>query len=200
MKTLCRIVIGLAIVTLVPEVGTAQKVTSDYKITQDFTLLRTFALKDGGQAENSEEATLYDSPFIRQRTNAAIAAELERRGLRRDDAQPDIYASAKRTFRTEQVIYPAYGWGWSYPYGWGWGYPYGWGWAHYGGGPSYVEEEVIGTLTVDLEDAASGELLWRGSAVKRVHRTSSMESRSRRIVREVSKVFDDFPPGADDDD
>jgi hypothetical protein len=52
---------------------------------------------------------------------------------------------------------------------------------------------VVGTLTVDLNDAATGNLIWRGTTEKRVHQTSSPEHRTRRINKEVTKVFEDFP-------
>jgi hypothetical protein len=89
------------------------------------------------------------------------------------------------------------GWG-----GLGWGGYYGayypgwsgaWGW--YGGG--YTYEELRGTLTVDLEDAATGALLWRGIETKHVHQTSKPAKRDARVSEEVADVFKHFPiPGA----
>jgi hypothetical protein len=59
-----------------------------------------------------------------------------------------------------------------------------------------VYEELLGTLTVDVEDAKSGALLWRGVETKHVHQTSKPYKREKRVVEEVSDVFKHFPvPG-----
>ena len=74
---------------------------------------------------------------------------------------------------------------------WGWGFPYHSGW--YGGyhylGPMYMEEVVVGTLTIDVEDASSGDLLWRGTGEKEVSDTSKPEKRIRKVNKEVAKIF-----------
>jgi hypothetical protein len=60
-----------------------------------------------------------------------------------------------------------------------------------------VYAELQGTLTVDMEDAKSGALLWRGIETKRVHETSKPSKRDKRVREEVSDVFKHFPtPGA----
>jgi hypothetical protein len=200
MKTLYRFLIGFAISALLPSAAAAQKVRYDFGPDTDFSHLRTYAIKDSGPTETvTEQTTMYDSPFVRERTYDAIAAQLESRGMRRDDRNPDVYVTARRSFKTEYVTYGSY-----YP-AWGWGYPYDWGW--YGGyrygGPAYTEEVVVGTLTVDMQTAANGDLIWRGSAEKTVHDTSKPEKRTKRVNKEVAKIFRNFPPDrteADDDD
>ena len=49
----------------------------------------------------TEKTTLYDSPFIRERTHDAIAAQLEGRGMIRDQQNPDVFVTARRSFKTE---------------------------------------------------------------------------------------------------
>jgi hypothetical protein len=43
------------------------------------------------------------------------------------------------------------------------------------------------------QNAATGELLWRGLAEKRVHEHSSPEHRTKRVNKEVAKMFEKFP-------
>lgn len=195
MTTMYRLLIGFAIAALLPDVAAAQKVRFDFAPDTDFTRLKTYALSETGSSESqtmTEKTTLYDSPFIRQRTTEAIEAELQRRGMTRDDKNPDVIVSAHRSFKTELETYGYY------PM-WGWGYQWGW-YGGYHAGAVYTEEVTVGLLTIDLKDAASGQLLWRGSAEKKVLDTSKPEKRVKRVNREVAKIFRHFPPDRDMDD
>jgi hypothetical protein len=107
------------------------------------------------------------------------------RGLRRDDVRPDVYVTTHRTFQTEY-----YGYGWP-----GWGYGYGYGYWGYGYGSYYLEPIVVGTLVVDITDAETGELMWRGLSERDMHPTSSPERRLKRINKEVYKIFKKYPAG-----
>jgi hypothetical protein len=199
MTTMCRLSIGLALAALLPASALAQDVTYDYNASRDFTRLKTYSVRPAPTSETTTgQTTVYDSPFVTERTHAAIAAQLEGRGLTRDDADPDVYVTTRRTFRKEYLVYP-YG----YP-GWGSGYYgpsfyYGWGW-----GGWYREEKIKGILTIDVTDADTGELLWRGLGERTIHPTSSPERRAKRINKEVTKIFKNFPVGTlrdyDDDE
>jgi len=183
MKTIRPLLLCLALSAL-PAAAAAQTDT-DFKLGENFAAVKTFSFGTSVPGDQTRGSTTYDSPLIMERTNAAVAAALESRGLRRDDRNPDIYVTARRSFKKETVVYPDYAWGVGYPYSWGWSYGYAWS--------AYAYEIVVGTLTVDLNDAATGNLIWRGTTEKRVHQTSSPEHRTRRINKEVTKVFEDFP-------
>jgi hypothetical protein len=64
----------------------------------------------------------------------------------------------------------------------------------------YTEEVVVGTLTIDIEDASTGQLVWRGTGEKSVSNTSKPEKRTKKVNHEVEKIFRNFPPGYDDVD
>ena len=113
------------------------------------------------------------------------------RGLTRDDAHPDVYVIVRQTFDTKPR-YTIYGSPWGYGYGWGYPGFYGYDW-----NPWYTTVEVkditVGTLTVDLQDVASNQLVWRGISVKRVHHDveavacrETDQSSGLEDVREVS--------------
>jgi hypothetical protein len=197
MKTAARILIGLAIsvTPLLTSAALAQRTGSDYSSQQPFGAPRTFTFKQSAGPETTTEKTsLYDSPFVKERTEAAIAAQLERRGWTRNDKTPDVIVSATRTFRKDYTVYNS-GWGpyWGGPYGWG---GYGW-WGYWDGWPGwnswYTVEEITGILTVDLEDAETGQLLWRGVGEKEVHNHKSLEHRVEHVNDEVTDVFKKFP-------
>jgi len=196
MTTTARTAIGLALsLCTVSSAAVAQR-TYDLDRRYNFGAIRTYAFKDVTPDKTvSRMSTTYDGPLMDERTRVAIAGQLERRGLVRDDKNPDVYVVAYRSFHTE-TTYVGYAYPYAYPYGYGYGGPYwGWawgGWADWGYGPAYYEE-LRGTLTIDLEDVESGGLIWRGVGERHVHETSSPSSRDKRVSKEVADIFKNFP-------
>ena len=194
MRTIPRLCIGLAVSTIsLGSMAALAQDSYDYRRGVNFGGIRTFSFKETApMAPEAYKTTTYDSPIQRERTQAAIAAQLEARGLRRDDQHPDVLIETHRTYKVDYTYYGPYGWGG--PYWWG-GYYAGYypGWGGYGGG--YVYEELLGTLTVDMQDARSGELLWRGIETGRVHQSSKPYKRDKRVYDEVEDVFKHFPMG-----
>ena len=198
MRTVPRICISLAVSAL--SIGATAAVAQDsydFRRGANFAGIRTFSFREAApMAPEAYKTTTYDSPIQRERTQAAITAQLEARGLRRNDEHPDVYIVTRRTYKMDYTYYGGYGWGG--PYWWGGyyaGYYPGWGGWGYGGGP-YVYEQLMGTLTIDMEDARTGTLLWRGIETKHVHQTSKPAKRDRRVYEEVADAFKHFPTGA----
>lgn len=52
----------------------------------------------------------------------------------------------------------------------------------------------VGTLQIDLIDAKTGQLVWRGSAEKVIDDTPTPAERSAAIHNAVAKIFSDYPP------
>ena len=187
MTSVARIVAIGSAVAMLSAPALAQKVTYDTNRTADFSQVRTYSFKEGPPIDaEAYKTTAYDSPIVRQNTNAAVAAQLDARGLRRDDAHPDVYITTRRSFQTEYQ-------GWGSP---GWGYGYGYWGGYYGGyGSYYLEPIIVGTLIVDVTDANTGELMWRGLSQRDMHPTSKPEHRLERINKEVYKIFKKYPAG-----
>jgi Domain of unknown function (DUF4136) len=189
MEIVARVITVSTAVALLSAPAFAQKVTYDTSRAADFSQVRTFSIRQTPPADPyASKTTAYDSPIVRQNTNAAVASQLEARGLRRDDVHPDVYVTTHRTFQTEYYGYGGPGWG---P---GWGYGYG-GYYGYGWGSYYLEPIIVGTLVVDINDAHTGELMWRGLSERDMHPTSSPEHRLKRINKEVYKIFKKYPAG-----
>ena len=121
MTAVARVVTVSTTVALLSAPAFAQEVTYEIHRGQNFSQLRTFSIQPTPPADRRTSQTTWDSPFVREETNAAVAAQLEARGLRRDDVHPDVHVTTHRMFQTQF-------WGYGSP-GWDYGY-----WGHYGYG------------------------------------------------------------------
>lgn len=74
-------------------------------------------------------------------------------------------------------------------YGYGWGY-----WGGYGTSRTYATEYHEGSLIIDIVDAKSNELVWRGVAQSEVYPQSDTDYRNRQIESAVGKILSQFPP------
>jgi hypothetical protein len=74
-------------------------------------------------------------------------------------------------------------------YGYGWGY-----WGGYGGTRTYASEYHEGSLIIDIVDADTNELVWRGVAQAEVYPQSDQDYRNRQIESAVNKILSQFPP------
>jgi Domain of unknown function (DUF4136) len=184
MRTVTRVITISTTVALLCVPAVAQKVTDDVRRGDNVSELRTFTITDTTRANVQPSQTwwAYEKLIDWQNTNAAVAAQLEARGFRRDDAHPDMYVTTLRTVRTE-----VWGYGWS-----GWGDKH---WSHYGYGSHYLDSDIDSTLLIDVTSAHSGELLWRGISMREVDFTSNHGDRLERINKEVRKVFKEYPFG-----
>ena len=190
----CRSIVVAVAITALSGSAFAQKISYDYNRRADFSHLRTFAFRETPPIDQgASETTLYDAPLVKDRTEAAVARQLEARGLKQVDEHPDVYITTRRTFQTQSLVYGPSGW-WGYgPYG-GYGYGYRYGYGYYGG-PWYSVPYVVGTLTVDVT-RPDGELLWRGISQAEAHEHTKPAERTEHVDKEVSKMFRRFPSTA----
>jgi hypothetical protein len=154
------------------------QVSYDYDRTADFSKFKTWSLKDDGSISN---------PLILRRFENAVNDEMTRRGITRNNDNPDIWVAAHTRMSTQTQIQ-------TFDSGWG----YGWGWrGGYGGGgmsTSTVQQIPVGTLIVDIVDAQRKELVWRGTATDTLSPTSSPEEKDKKLSEAISKMFANFPP------
>jgi Domain of unknown function (DUF4136) len=176
----------LLLATIGPRAAAAQTVTYDYDRTANFNRLRSFALRDG---------KISDNPLLDRRIQAEIANGLSARGLSQT-AMPDMFVAPSLTSETRKEIstytdwYPPFGWYGSYlgygSYGW-----YGPGW---GGWTTSVRDREYATLTVDMIDADTGSLVWRGKGIRDVNPEWKADTIDAKVRKLVAKILRNFPP------
>jgi hypothetical protein len=68
----------------------------------------------------------------------------------------------------------------------------GWRWGGFGDATTTVDTYTVGTLVVDMFDANSKKLLWRGAASDTL--SSNPEKNTKKLDDNVRKMFEHFPP------
>jgi len=155
------------------------KVASDFDKNANFNDYKTFAFFKTG----IDKAEIND--LDKRRILRAIEYELLSKGYTKSE-NPDMLVSIFTRSRERINVYNnGYG-----PYG------YGWGWSpwYWGGGYSTVSTSTEGVLYVDLIDAKKKELVWQGKGTGNL--SENMEKKEQRIKEFVSKIMEQYPPGA----
>jgi hypothetical protein len=161
--------------TLFGAVAMTQSVSYDYDRSANFSKYVTYAWTRGTELQDQ----LNHARVVR-----AIDAALAARGMGRVDAngRPDALVAYHASFDTNLQIFGAtYGLG---PFGIG---PDRWG-------SAMVQPVQVGTLVVDISDAATHAIVWRGRASSDVKPNDNAETREKKINKAAAKMFRNFPP------
>jgi hypothetical protein len=100
--------------------------------------------------------------------------------------QPDVFVGYQVAL-DDQIDYETINTYW----GSGWGYR-----GVYGGvvgSRTVAREYTVGTLVIDVFDAARRELVWRGAGEGRVNAARNPQERQERINQAVTQILEDFP-------
>jgi len=159
--------------------------------------VRTYAFRaTEPNADVVEEGMKCETPLIQDQTNAAIAAQLDNRGMRRHDEHPDVYVITHRWFELRYTFYGPYDFTWEpsdpslfqglkKPCRSAWvGHN---GWHGFNGG---VYADLYDSLRVDLQDATTGAILWQRTETRRVPQNSRQD---KQMIKQVAEVFEHFP-------
>jgi hypothetical protein len=158
----------------------AQKVYIDYDKTVDFTQYKTFQWTD--ESEASLKAV---NPLMHDRVVTTIRTRLTQRGgLKEVQTNPDLYVTYHASAKEEVVLNTT---SMGYGYGPGWYYdPY---WAA-AGSTTTMSTYTRGTLIVDLWDAKTKTMVFRGSATDVL--PDKPEKQEKLIDKSVNKIGDKF--------
>jgi hypothetical protein len=169
--------IGTVLLALTSTTVFAQEVTYDFDKSADFSKLHSYVWVRG---------TPVNDEFNHKRIVEAIEKQLASKGLHKAEGSdgPDAYVAYHAAFSRDLEVS---------------GFSSGWGGYRFGpnrSGTARVEEILIGTLVVDIVDAKTGTILWRGIATKELDVNASREKRDKNINKAAEKLFKNYPPKA----
>lgn len=181
-----RSTLTIAVVAVAAAGCTTLRVKSDAGSEHAAAVCHTYAWAGQFRSVRSDQPAI-TNPLIESRLRAAIASNLESRGVRpaSGDTAADCvvgYGIGVRT--TVEGGYPG-------PYAWGWGWGPGWGpgWGFGYAGP-YVFRE--GLIAVNLYEAKKREPLWHASVTQSVQDLTGADAEAK-INAAVSAIFGKYP-------
>jgi len=165
----------------------AQKVHIDFDREADFDAYETFAWYE------SPDTSVTDSnDLVHRRIVEIIENEMTSGGMRKVDSDPDVYVTYHTDEKEEMSLNTTH-YGYGYPSSWAWD-PYWGGWGgDMGMGSSHtsVYTYTRGTLIIDVWDAGTEQLVWRGSANDIVpENPQKLEKKLERSVQKIAKKWD----------
>jgi hypothetical protein len=172
MNTKQTIFASVGIVLLAAAASFATEVKTDYDRSTDFSQYKTYSW----EKVQTKDQLWVDR--IKQAVNSALAGK----GWTEVPSGGNVAIVAIEMTKNQQTLntfYDGFGRGWR----WGGGF---------GDSTTTVDNYKVGTLVVDLFDANSKKLIWRGSS------SDTLSSKSDKNIKEldkgVEKMFDHFPP------
>ncbi|MBZ5665635.1 MAG: DUF4136 domain-containing protein [Acidobacteriia bacterium] len=156
--------------------ATAQQVQTDFDKHVNFAQYKTYSWKKVRVSNSLWEPRIKD----------AIDSQLAAKGWKQVDDGGDVVLLAIGTTRTERTLDTFYN-----------GFGGGWRWRGAGGfGEATTTEHDYkeGTLVVDMFDAKSKQLIWRGDAEDML--SGNPDKNEKKLDKAVVKMFKKFPPQA----
>jgi hypothetical protein len=161
----------------------AQKVQTDFDHQANFSQYKTYSWQ-----EIKPENSLWDA-----RIKNAIDAQLAAKGWTQLPSGGDVAVVAIKTSQTQRTLQTFYD-----------GFGGGWGWRRFGGGgfggggfgdaTTTEQDYKVGTLVIDLYDAHTKQLIWRGSAQDML--SDKAAKNEKNLDKGVAKMFKAFPPSS----
>ena len=158
----------------------AQDVKVDFDKDANFGAIKTFAVKVG---------TSWNNPLGEKRVVAEIEQTLTEKGWTKTepdkaDAMVVLHGATEKQKSLNTFYSGGYG-------GYGWR---GMGAGGMGTATTTTSEYIVGTLVVDIFDAKSKQLLFRGTAQDEL--SDKPEKNQKKLAKASDKMFKDFPPGS----
>ena len=150
----------------------AQQVKTDYDRSANFSQYKTYSW---------EKLQTQDQLWV-GRIKEAVNAAMTAKGLTPVESGGDIAIVAIEMTKSQQSLntfYNGFGGGWR----WGGGF---------GDATTTVDNYKVGTLVVDLFDAHTKTLLWRGSSSDTL--SDKSDKNIKNLDKGVQKMFDHFTP------
>src|SRR5579871_2365599 len=151
-----------------------QDVKTDYDHSANFGQYKTY----------SWEKVQTRDPLMVDRIKDAVNRVLSAKGWTQVDSGGDVSIVAMEITRNQQTLNTFYD-----------GFGGGWRWRGFGGfgdATTTTETYQVGTLVVDLFDAGTKNLVWRGASSDTL--SNNADKNTKNLDKGVQKMFSHFPP------
>ena len=182
MRFTTQMAVGVLFVLAALTPSVAQEVQTDFDHRANFSQYRTYSWQEI-QPANS----LWDA-----RIKRAVDAQLKTKGWAQLANGGDVAIVAIKMVekqKTLETFYDSFGDG--YGGGWGWRGFGSWG-DSFGDATTTEHDYKKGTLVIDLYDAKTKHLIWRGSVEDML--SDKAEKNEKKLKKGVAKMFKAFPP------
>jgi Domain of unknown function (DUF4136) len=176
MQKVMSVLIGMMF--LFAGIVSAQQVSTDYDRSAHFAHYRNYSWLHVKMRD----------PLSVDRIKHAVNTALAAKGWTQVDSGADVSIVAMEITRDQQTLDTFYD-----------GFGGGWGWRRFGGSgfgeattTSYTYK--VGTVVVDLFDARTKQLIWRGAASDTL--SDNSDKNIKNLDEGVYKMFKHFPPSA----
>jgi len=177
--TLCTLFFTLTFLTAS---AYAQDVSYNFDQMADFTKYKTYHWE---KHPNSVDI----DPLTVSQLTAALDTELSKKGLtRQEQGNTDLAIVYQLAVKNEKELTT---------FSSGYGMGAGWGGSWYGGSgttTTTVNTITVGTLALDIYDATSKKLIWRGVATKSLDTGAKPEKRQKNMAKGAAKLLKKYPP------
>jgi len=178
MKPIRRTAVGTMFFVVMLGTAFAQHIKTDFDHQANFSQYKTYSWQEIKPANS-----LWDA-----RIKNAVDAQLAAKGWTQVDSGGDVAVVAMKSSKTQRTLQTFYN-----------GFGGGWGWRRFGGGgfgdsTTTEQDYKVGTLVIDLYDANTKQLIWRGSAQDTLSDQASKNE--KKLDKGVAKMFKAFPPGS----
>jgi hypothetical protein len=167
---------ALAVFVLGAGAAVAQDVNVNYVPGTDFSKYKTYKWVEIQGAEKPDQ-------IVDTQIKQAIDKAMVGRGLAKATGDTADLAIGYQVALTQEQQWNAYSTG-------------GYGARRYGGGMGTATSSTIqiGTIALDMYDAAAKELVWKGQASKTLSGEKNPEKRQKNLDKAMTKLLKDFPP------
>ena len=172
---LATVTAALAGVLMLATTSFAQSISFDFDRTVRFAGFRTYAWVPG---------TNVPDQLVHRRIVDAVDVQLALKGMSKvhEGNQPDLLIAYHASFEQDLQI-TGFGSGWG-------GYRFG----GYRSGTARAEEILVGTMVIDIVDAKTSNIVWRGTATKDIDVKATPDKRDKNITKTAQKLFRHYPP------
>jgi len=174
MKIQKTILFSIAMFFALTVASFAQQVKTDYDHNANFGEYKTY----------SWQKVQTRDPLLVERIKDAVNTALSAKGWTQVDSGGQVSVVAMEITRNQQTLntfYDGFGGGWRWR-----------GMGGFGDATTTTETYQVGTLVVDLFDANTKTLIWRGSSSDTL--SNNAEKNTKNLDKGVQKMFEHFPP------